>query len=305
MAELRNSSSGRTAALETENVVGRSPRSDLQIDRPEVSGRHALVRWSGSAWEVRDLGSRNGTLVDGVAVSPSAEQILRLNSTVCFGHQEETWTLVDDTPPRVRVVATDGTSTIEAVGTIVGVPAGEQPEATLYRVANGEWHLERADEPATVLQDQSEFDAAGKRWRFCCPSIVARTQAVSPMPKLAGAKFAFGVSADEEHVELRAHTGGSELHLGSRAHNYLLLTLARARLSEVERGVPEQLAGWLYQDELIQGLGVELGQLNIDVFRVRKHFAAAGFVDAASVIERRTSTRQIRIGVAVIEITQI
>lgn len=305
MAELKNSSSGRMVVLEAETVVGRSRRSDLCIERPDVSGQHALVRWSGSTWEVRDLGSRNGTFVDGVLVGPSAERTLRLHSTVCFGHQEEAWTLVDDAPPRVMVVATDGTSTIEAEGTVVGVPAGDQPEVTLYRVANGEWHLERADEPATVLVDHSEFDAAGKHWRFCCPSVVARTQAVGPPPKLASAKFAFGVSADEEHVELRALCNGTEVPLGSRGHNYLLLTLARARLAELSRGVPEQLAGWVYQDELMQGLGIELNQLNIDVFRIRKHFAAAGFADAASVIERRTSTRQIRIGVATIEITQI
>jgi hypothetical protein len=36
--------------------------------------------------------------------------------------------------------------------------------------------------------------------------------------------------------------------------------------------------------------------LNIDVFRIRGQFAAAGVVDAADILERRPPSRQLRIG---------
>ncbi|MDH4351375.1 MAG: FHA domain-containing protein, partial [Gemmatimonadota bacterium] len=51
-----------------EVTIGRHPDSSLQFD-PEhdldVSGRHAVFARSGTRWIVRDLGSRNGTLVNG------------------------------------------------------------------------------------------------------------------------------------------------------------------------------------------------------------------------------------------------
>jgi hypothetical protein len=126
--------------------------------------------------------------------------------------------------------------------------------------------------------------------------VVARTQNISQSLELRGAELHFGVSQDEEHVELSAHCPGRDVELGSRTHNYLLLILARQRLAETEQGIPEHTAGWMYQDDVVRDLGIGPTQLNIDVFRIRRHFATAGFVDAASAIERRSSTRQLRIG---------
>ena len=60
---------GLSAVFSTGQItVGRHPDSSLQFD-PEhdldVSGRHALFGRAGTHWIVRDLGSRNGTLVNG------------------------------------------------------------------------------------------------------------------------------------------------------------------------------------------------------------------------------------------------
>jgi hypothetical protein len=43
-------------------------------------------------------------------------------------------------------------------------------------------------------------------------------------------------------------------------------------------------------------------QLNLDVFRLRRQFAALGIVDAANIVERRPRTRQLRIGTARLQI---
>jgi hypothetical protein len=63
--------------------------------------------------------------------------------------------------------------------------------------------------------------------------------------------------------------------------------------------------GWLYQDDLAEMLGLDGKHLNVVVYRCRRQFAAAGIVNAADVIERRSGTRQIRIGVGRVEITTI
>lgn len=49
--------------------IGRRPYNDILLDDLTVSGEHAIVRTRGTESVVHDLDSRNGTLVNGVAVS--------------------------------------------------------------------------------------------------------------------------------------------------------------------------------------------------------------------------------------------
>ncbi len=48
--------------------IGRRPYNDVALNDLTVSGEHALVRTRGGESVVHDLGSRNGTLVNGVVV---------------------------------------------------------------------------------------------------------------------------------------------------------------------------------------------------------------------------------------------
>ena len=50
---------------EGDNIIGRDPRSDIWLDVPGVSRRHAIIRVNSSSRRVmlEDLGSTNGTLV--------------------------------------------------------------------------------------------------------------------------------------------------------------------------------------------------------------------------------------------------
>jgi predicted component of type VI protein secretion system len=59
---------GRRYDIEAEVVLGREDAA-LTIEDPEISRRHALVRPSGGGLEIEDAGSRNGTFVNGIAVS--------------------------------------------------------------------------------------------------------------------------------------------------------------------------------------------------------------------------------------------
>lgn len=49
-------------------VVGRSPSSDIVIDEPYVSAAHARFSLQGPALVLEDLGSTNGTMVNGHAI---------------------------------------------------------------------------------------------------------------------------------------------------------------------------------------------------------------------------------------------
>lgn len=56
---------GRSVVVDRELVIGREG-ADLTIPDPEVSRRHTLVRPAEGGIEVEDLGSLNGTYLDGV-----------------------------------------------------------------------------------------------------------------------------------------------------------------------------------------------------------------------------------------------
>jgi hypothetical protein len=45
--------------------IGRAPDNDLVIANPEVSGYHAVLDWDGAVLRVHDLGSTNGTFLEG------------------------------------------------------------------------------------------------------------------------------------------------------------------------------------------------------------------------------------------------
>jgi pSer/pThr/pTyr-binding forkhead associated (FHA) protein len=69
----------RTAGLDDlshefgeEARLGRSADNDVVLRHPFLSSRHARIYFSGGAYYLEDLGSRNGTRVDGVAVTRPA-----------------------------------------------------------------------------------------------------------------------------------------------------------------------------------------------------------------------------------------
>jgi pSer/pThr/pTyr-binding forkhead associated (FHA) protein len=64
-------------------VIGRSPQSDLELRDMSVSWRHAELRRSAGEWALVDLGSTNGTRVNGWQAGPGFP--VRPGDRVTFG----------------------------------------------------------------------------------------------------------------------------------------------------------------------------------------------------------------------------
>jgi len=54
---------------ETPHVLGKIATAGTSFDNPYVSRRHAEIEQVGERYRIRDLGSKNGTFVNGEAVS--------------------------------------------------------------------------------------------------------------------------------------------------------------------------------------------------------------------------------------------
>ena len=64
---------GRSFALGPQSVIGRDPTAAVNLVDEEVSRRHALITLGEGRASVEDLGSSNGTFVDGIKIADETD----------------------------------------------------------------------------------------------------------------------------------------------------------------------------------------------------------------------------------------
>lgn len=80
-------------------LVGRSKLCDIRLESKIVSRHHALISHTPGGATIIDLGSTNGTLVEGCTVK---EHALAPGETISVGDCQIEYVLEDDRPPRFR-----------------------------------------------------------------------------------------------------------------------------------------------------------------------------------------------------------
>jgi len=73
---------------EPEISIGRIDENMLQIEDGSVSSRHAILTLRGEDYGLTDLGSTNGTHLNGAELAPDTEYPLTTGDAVRFGHIE-------------------------------------------------------------------------------------------------------------------------------------------------------------------------------------------------------------------------
>jgi hypothetical protein len=295
MGALQDLHTGERIPLLARHRVGRAVACDLVVGGGHASREHALLAWEGGAWEVRDLGSHNGTAVDGRALAAGTRAVVRAGARLAFGGDTPTHTLVDDAPPEPMARAANG-GWIEGAGGLLELPGHGEGGAVVLRGVEGGWVLE---EEGRVLPVRDGEAVGGLR--LALPAFDAAT-----VPRVAAgdgqARGVFRVSLDEEQVELTVIEAGRAVDLGARTHHYLLLTLARQRLSDHE--LPSDEQGWIDADVLAHQLRLEPRYVNVLVHRARRQAAEAGLEMAHRLVERRDVARQLRLGLGALEVVR-
>lgn len=65
--------------------IGQGTQNEIAIDDDTVSTRHAQLEFAAGAWKLTDLGSKNGTYLEGLRLEPDLPVVLNDGANVRFG----------------------------------------------------------------------------------------------------------------------------------------------------------------------------------------------------------------------------
>ncbi|WP_428266721.1 FHA domain-containing protein [Haliangium sp.] len=301
MALLASNESERPLTLSSHCLVGRSVACNLRLEDPRISSEHARISWQDSRWTLRDLGSRNGTFLNGTLIEPGGTAALSTGDRLAFGHPSVELCLIDASPPVAMARHLGTGALLQAEDGILALPDQHSPIATVFEDRPGQWvsELDGETQPAA---DGTVLNVGGEAYMLHLPLGLAPTaDAQAGQQRIQDLAFRFRVSQDEERVEVLLQGRSGAQMLPPRAHYYSFLTLARARLrDEDDAELPEPARGWLAVSDLCRMLAVEESRLNVDIYRIRRDLANLGLQNPAAVIERKRG--QLRLGTRRIEV---
>lgn len=290
MAILRDGSTGIRHVLRPYHLFGRSPsHANSVLSTPNISLMHACARWENGLWTLTDQ-SRNGCFINGQRLAKALPVALQVDDEIWFGTVAGSpWQVEDLSPPADMLLpVTAGARTI-TLASVHNLPDDAAPGICLYRAGDGQWFLETLD-GAVPLDDGDPVSMGAETWHLVCAS----PQPSTVVPGATCPCLRFDTSQDEEHVSLTVSRGPATQALGERSHHYLLMLLARQRLSDAARGFDSQAMGWVEFDRLSKWLGMDKAHINIQIFRLRKQFeeiVTRGLIQQDFIERRRGGVR--------------
>lgn len=281
------SEDGSRMRLAARVLVGRAPHASLRLAHAQVSGEHAVLAWQRDGWTVRDLGSRNGTWLEGRRLDPGeAVRVMEGDRLAFGGGVPFVW--VGVLPPAASAEDETGRR-VEGDEGVLALPGAEAPEVVVF------WHTDHwvIEDEAGMRTAPTEVEAGGRRWRLELPEILPATQD-DRVPRLAEVSLHLAVSRDEELVQAEWHVAETVHRPEPRVHHYLLATLARLRQTEAHDG-------WVEAERLARMLALDRSHLNVQVYRARQEAVGLGILDGTGLIERRSGA-SMRLGMAAVTV---
>jgi len=294
MATLHTSNS--QLAVPCRCLVGRSSLADIVLESRRASNEHASIGWYSNQWVLRDLGSSNGTSIDGRTLGPRDRVVLSVGNTLQFGSEAESFRVVDVAPPPPCAVLVGPQTSVWGQRTLLVLPTEAAPEASVFFV-NGNWQVD--DGSSTLAPECGDIiKLPSGYWRLLLPDDPDADGFTAGYElELSRLELVFRISS--EAVVLHVVQGSADVRLPARACIQTLLALAQLRKSGAG-----QNDGWVATAELAELRACSPEKINVDVHRLRKLFEEAGVHDAASIVER-DDTKKLRIGVARVREIQV
>jgi hypothetical protein len=249
-------------------VLGRDPSCTLVLDEPRISKRHAEIAWTGRTWALRDLGSKNGTSVNGLS---AAGQELASGDWLSFGGVPGRFELLSDEQAderrRSRRARADTSVRLRRLLEEAGTP-----DETLRRLLESARELVSADRGFVVLVAD---DGA------------LRVHAATGFDAAENASFAGSVGVVRRVAETKEAIVISDLSgdavMGARPS---VIAQGLTAVACLPLRVQGRLAGFLYVDS--RRAGTELDDLDMEILEgLAEHACVAlGAVDVAKRLQQ-------------------
>lgn len=312
MAIIKQLSTGEECTLFPGFLIGRTHMASLRLESRLVSGEHASFRWTGSVWEVCDLGSSNGTFVDGKRLESGAHRALMEGTRLAFGEPAQGFEVLDVSPPEPMATTSANENVFGELG-VLALPPSDEPLLLIHARSGKGWVAEaNGDEPKPVKTGDS-LTCDGQTYRLTLPVRWEPTLPSDEEPLMTqriGLRFVAHSGARTTDITLLVP--GREVPLRPRAHNEVLLELARQHLEDQQDpSLNPEDHGWVEVNELCDNIcHISEYRLNLYVHRAREQMSRQGVMDPQRLIERHRGSsyddkerrRWIRIGVSRLEI---
>ncbi|QJE98403.1 adenylate/guanylate cyclase domain-containing protein [Luteolibacter luteus] len=224
--KLCDDTSGQEFPLDSLNVIGRTRESGIMVDDPRVSRRHAMIRQQDDGYWFLDLGSTNGSYINGKRVTTSqrlspgdmiriSERHFRFDGDRCILRGDGETTLSDRTIIDVRMG-----EVVMLVSDIQGfTKLSEKLSPDQLAPVIGSWYH---------LADRILADHGATIDKFIGDCVLGYWQETTPAARLAALKAAHEMgqacaTVQEQHHGLLGTTGltfrsGTGVHMGSAAY---------------------------------------------------------------------------------------
>lgn len=282
-------------------TIGRSPSGDLVFPDDRVSWQHASLWFEGGVLWVKDLGSRNGTLVNGerlagprvvtdgdrVGIGPAVVLSVRYSAVAPLLIAQTL--VIEDLSTKVRypmrgerfTIGADAPST--GSGAVILVTGPDD----LWLGIDGEDRLIKLDEA---------FDVDGRPWAVRQGSLDrSPTFEATPTAPLYDLDAILGGESGAEAYVTDASTGKVR-RLEGENRAVLLYILGKKALADADLAVPLSERGWVNDEDVATGIwgrsqaSRDVNGLHVLLHRIRKELAEAGF-DPWFIEKRRKCVR--------------
>ncbi len=206
---------------DAEYVVGRATDNPICIQDSSVSRKHIMLRRVGNGWTVSDLGSGNGTLVNGEPITD--ETVMANGDVITMGDSEVTFTDVANSTMMVAI--TPGPSRPRPSG---GVP--QRPGRGAERVRPGRAMAKPVDPAAQKKKKMVVLASAAVVLMLASGLIVLQMRKKAQME----------VQMAQRMVEIKEHERLAGIFQDAKNHIRLgKWTDAKAKLEELKAADPE------------------------------------------------------------------
>lgn len=284
LPELRDRRTGTVWPLRVVNSIGRDAGNDIRVDDPSASAQHAVLRWDGARWIIRDLASTNGTFVDDAIIDPGVEVPLELMASLAFGDPDRRWWLAADGGPRAfaESLVRPGLR-VDAASSALGLPSNDDPQVMIFR-GFPHWNIED-DDGTRPVADRAVVVVDGHPWRLALPMPAEETHGLAVT---TGKRLRISGSLDKPKIEVVA--GDEAERISGRRPLRLLWLLAREFCLDDHRPPPDR--GLTHVDLVAEELRVSAPTVDVYVHRLRDRFSELGIFE---LIERRKGVGQLRL----------